>query len=75
MNNLLQIAIAIDQLLNTLLGGMSDETLSARAYRQALKGNTLPNKIIDFLFFWQKEHCYNAWLSEVKRKQLPKDYQ
>lgn len=30
---LLQLAIAIDQVLNTLAGGWADETLSARAWR------------------------------------------
>lgn len=69
-----QVLIAIDQLLNTLLGGFCDETLSARAYRQTFKGNHLPRKIIDGLFFWQKSHCYQSYLSEKQRKQLPLEY-
>lgn len=32
-----QLLIAIDQVLNALLGGMADETLSARAHRQRLR--------------------------------------
>ena len=73
---LLNNAIAIDQLLNTLLGGSPDETLSSRAYR-ADKDNKKFGKIfrptIDLLFFWQVHHCYNAYLSEVKRSQQPKN--
>ena len=33
-----QIAVAFDQLVNTLLGGWADETLSARAWRHKLDG-------------------------------------
>lgn len=36
---LLNLAIAIDQLVNVLLGGLADETLSARAHRMRLKGH------------------------------------
>lgn len=32
-----QFLIAADQLINTLLGGMADETLSARAHRMRTK--------------------------------------
>jgi len=35
----IQIAIAIDQLANTLLGGTADETMSARAHRMRVKGH------------------------------------
>lgn len=74
MQYIQQVLIALDQLLNTLAGGMPDETLSARAYRQQLKGNALYAKVINFVFFWQSEHCKEAHESEVKRRQLPKDY-
>lgn len=71
-----QIAIAIDQLINTLVGGMADETVSARAWR--LKDSSrrwrYARVFIDALFFWQSEHCYNSYLSEVERKQLPSEY-
>ena len=32
-----QIAIAFDQLINAVLGGYADETLSARAHRMRVK--------------------------------------
>ena len=69
--SLKQIAIAVDQLANTLLGGMADETLSARAHRTG----SVWEPVIDALFFWQAYHCFESYLSEKERKQLPKEYQ
>lgn len=71
----LQILIAIDQLINTLVpGGMADETLSARAYRMREKSQPYwwwLADLIDWLFFWQKNpgHCERAYIAEVKRLQ------
>lgn len=73
-----QILIAIDQLLNTFIWfrsdgiGYADETLSARAWRIRDKSSLW--KWIDRLFFWQKEHCHKAFMAEIKRRQLPRDY-
>lgn len=70
-----QVAVAFDQLMNTLMGGYADETLSARAWRHHLDGSrTWPRWIIDHLFFWQKNHCKEAYESELLRKQLPDIY-
>lgn len=68
--SLRQIAIAFDQLVNALLGGMADETLSARAHRTG----SAWEPFIDALFFWQTDHCYESYLSEKDRKQLPPQY-
>lgn len=72
-----QILIAIDQLFNALTGGYADETLSSRAWRlyskDKLSGRIL-KPLIDMLFFWQKDHCYNSYLSEVERRQLPREF-
>ena len=71
-----QVAIAVDQLANTLLGGQPDETLSARAWRLRNKPYWKTfRKIIDFIFFWDPDHCYTSYVSEVLRKQLPGEYQ
>lgn len=71
MRQLHQIAVAFDQLLNTLIpGGMADETLSARAHRAREKGQPVwgwTANAIDLLFFWQDDHCYNSYLNEVNR--------
>jgi len=75
-----QILIAFDSLANTLLAGMADETISARAYRSGvIDGNPkrrwkYARQVIDLLFFWQNEHCKEAYLSEFQRKQLPVHY-
>lgn len=68
--SLKQIAIAFDQLVNTLLGGMADETLSARAHRTG----SAWEPFIDALFFWQIGHCFQSYISEKERKQLPTEY-
>ena len=77
MTYLKQVLLGIDQLFNTLTGGYADETLSSRVWRLETKGK-LSGKIfrplIDFLFFFQEEHCYNSFLSEVERRQLPREF-
>ena len=63
----LQVLIAFDQLINTLLGGWADETLSARAHREM----PLLEKVIDCIFFFQPQHCYKSYLAEKARLQSP----
>lgn len=78
------VLIAIDQLLNALLGGNADETLSSRTYRRGRANlrqwqEDLPFKwrwlvawlVIDVLFivfFWQTRHCEKSFDAELKRK-------
>ena len=72
-----QFIIAIDQLANTILGGYADETLSARAWRTENKGKLFGKffrPIIDIIFFWDPNHCYESYLSELKKRHFPKDY-
>jgi len=71
MDQLKQVLIALDQLLNTLLGGWSDETLSSRSYRLSLKGNSVPRKVIDIILFFDKDHCKSSYESERDHNQLP----
>lgn len=67
-----QILIAIDQLINTLFGGMADETLSARAYRLELeRGRSWARKLIDGILWFDKDHCKESYESEILRRQLP----
>lgn len=68
-----QVLVAFDQLGNALLGGYADETISSRAYRHAeiKKDRRWPMVLIDHLFFWQDQHCKQAYESEVERQQLP----
>ena len=72
MNYWLNLAIAIDQFFNALFAGSCDETLSSHAYRlEKERGKKLPRFLIDTLFFFDKDHCYQSYLSEIERKQLP----
>ena len=63
--------IALDQLVNTLLAGWPDETLSSRAYRWERDGvRSWPCRVIDRLFFWEDEHCLQSYQSEREGRQL-----
>lgn len=64
--------ITVNQLINTLLDGWPDETLSSRCYRWARGGvRAWPCKLVDGLFFWQREHCKNSYESEREGGQSP----
>ena len=68
----LNLAIGIDQLVNTVLAGHPDETLSSRAYRAEQSGQRYwgwTRRAIDLLFFWQPGHCQAAYESELRRTQ------
>lgn len=69
-----RIFIAIDQLLNTFLGGWPDETFSARCWRWHMKGIEWPRRLVNYLVWWQKDHCYSAYGNELKREQTAEDY-
>lgn len=67
-----KVLIAFDQLLNALLAGWPDETLSSRAFRWEQEGvRSWPRVVIDHLFFWETEHCYQSYISEREGRQLP----
>lgn len=74
MSYLMRNLIAFDQQLNALRGGEPDETLSAWAHRLHLRGKSGLRNFVNSLFFWQDDHCLDAYQSEVNRKQLPKEY-
>ena len=64
--------IALDQLLNTLLGGWPDETLSRRAWRWEKDGvRSWPRRFIDMLFFLDQNHCLESFDSERLGRQMP----
>ena len=78
MNWLLSVLIALDQLVNAIIGGYPDETLSASAWKGEQDGKLLAKffrPIIDAIFsIVEKDHCYNAYLSEIKGSQRPPSY-
>lgn len=72
MSKLKQVAIAVDRLANTILGGYADETISARCWRlRAEPPYKALRVVIDVIFFFQKEHCKQAYESELNRLQSP----
>lgn len=67
-----KVLIAIDQLINTLIGGWPDETLSSQAHRWEQAGKrSWTRKMIDAIFFWEERHCYSSYISEREGRQLP----
>lgn len=53
----------------------ADETLSAHSFRNYKNGVRIwPKKLIDYLFFFDDNHCAESYLSEIERKQLPSEY-
>lgn len=73
------VLIGLDQFTNTIFGGYPDETISATAYRKSqLEGHYLFKAlqfVLDVIFsFHTRDHCFKAYISEVKRSQLPQSY-
>lgn len=78
MHYVRQVAIAIDQLINTALGGWADETLSSRIWREAKRQPPQRSwrvlyRAVNGLFFWQRNHCRSAYERERGRWHLPPD--
>lgn len=70
----LNILIAFDQFVVTIFGGWPDETISSYAYRlywQKKIAGLILYPAINKLFFWQENHCRNAYIAERSRTQLP----
>ncbi len=72
---LYQIVIAIDQLANTLVWGWADETFSARCWRK--RENSfwgVARRVVDLIFFWDKNHCREAFNNEMDGIHKPGAY-
>jgi len=65
-----RVGIAISVLFNVILGGYSNQSFSARNYAWKREGRTNLVWIIDFLFWFDPEHCMNSWLYWYTRKTL-----
>ena len=74
---LLNVLIAIDQLVNVILcGGQPDETMSSNVWRmeQAGKPWGFMRPVIDTLFFFDPDHCATSYMAERERGQLPPEF-
>ncbi len=71
------IAVAIDQLANACLGGCSDETMSARLYRNSrfYWYARAARWVLDLLLSpRRRDHCRQAFETELRRGQYPAFY-
>ena len=67
-----KVLVALDQLVNALLAGWPDETMSSRVWRWEQDGvRAWPRRLIDRLFFWDPGHCRESYRSEREGRQLP----
>lgn len=76
----LNLLIALDQFLYVLATaghGSPDETLSAASWRWEIAGKwqgKILRPLIDTLLWFDPEHCWNSYQSEVLKRHLPKEY-
>lgn len=77
---LLNILIALDQLLYVLVTfghGSPDETLSAASWRWESAGKwqgKILRPLIDSLLWFDKDHCWSSYQSEIVKNHLPAEY-
>jgi hypothetical protein len=57
MRYIKNILISIDQFINTICLGDPDETLSSRVGKARDKNEVFWARVINKIFFWQKNHC------------------
>ena len=75
----LNILVALDSfvfVLLTLGAGHPSETISSAAYRAEMHGWRFgkARPVIDWLLSWlEKDHCKQAWLYAVNKRNLPED--
>ena len=73
------LLIAIDQLINAIFGGSCDETISAVCWRKSQERGHYGHKFLKFVLDVtfspiKNDHCFQSYLSEMTRKQLPERY-
>ena len=67
MSELMGFLLWLDRCVNAVLGGSFGETLSARAHRMEVSGHPYwgwTARAIDWLFFWEPDHCRKQWERE-----------
>ena len=74
---LFNLFVALDQMawvVLTLGWGYPDETISSACYRYEQQGAwwaQVLRPLIDWIFFWEPDHCRIAYQAEVLRLQAP----
>lgn len=74
-----RVLIALDQFANTLCGGWPDETISSVCYRKSQEkghyGFKFLKVVLDLVLTpIDQDHCFQSYLAEVRREQLPMEY-
>jgi hypothetical protein len=65
-----RVGIALSVLFNVLLGGYSNQTFSARNYGWKREGKPNLVWLIDTLFWFDPNHCLDAWTYWIVRKEI-----
>lgn len=74
-----RVLIALDQLANTLCGGWPDECISSVCYRKSQEKGHYGFKFLKFILDItlspiDQDHCFQSYLAEMRREQLPMEY-
>lgn len=70
---LARVFVALDQLLNALLGGDEDETLSSRLAKDARRGRFVGCVLCKVLGWIDKDHCEKAIERDEGKRPVPLD--
>lgn len=70
---LARLFVALDQLLNTILGGNEDETLSSRLGKDARRGYVVGCVLCRVLGWIDKDHCEKAIERDEGKRPVPLD--
>lgn len=71
-----QLMYSLDCLVNTILGGYANESLSSRFYRanRDNKWYGFMKNVTDTIFFYQDNHCQTAYFRTLDRMNLPPEF-
>jgi len=61
INYFIRVITSLSVLINVILGGKSNQTISARQYDLKKRGKINLVRIIDIIFFWNSSHCMTSW--------------
>ena len=57
-----RVCIQTSILINVLFGGKLNQTVSATQHQRKRDGKANLSYVIDLLFWWDMEHCMEAWV-------------
>lgn len=60
-----RVATSFSILLNSILGGKHNQTLSATQYNRKREGKFNICWLIDKIFFLEEDHCQESWIKWI----------